>query len=276
MRDNNRKSAWRPAMRAVCLVAFAAGAFAVVSAPASAEDIPAHCPISVATLGEAGQPTQEISTVAMERIGETTAILLDTRPHEEFAMSHIPGALNVAPKPGLAMSQYTSDVAEIEKLTKGDKRRTIVLYCNGPFCGKSKRVAADLVAAGYTGVLRYQLGIPVWRALGHATQSEAEAIRATLEKDKTAVVIDAREAGAFQAGSLPGARNVRSAEVAKAKDDGRLPMLDHNTRIFVVGKDETEARAAAQEIAKNAFHNVSFFAGPIEALMRIPSGSGSR
>jgi rhodanese-related sulfurtransferase len=239
------------------------------------EAVPGHadtstpCSMIQATVAEAGQPTPEISTESMEQMLRTpSALILDARPHEEFALSHIPGALNVAPKPGLAMSQYTSDVAEIDRITNGDKTLMLVLYCNGPFCGKSKRVAADLVAAGYTNVTRYQLGIPVWRALGHPAQVEGEAFWSTLDKDKTAVVIDAREAAAFQAKSLPGARNVRASEVAKAKDDGRLPMLDHNTRIFVIGKDEAEARAAAQEIAKNAFHNVSFFAGSFEDLGR--------
>src|SRR5439155_19137669 len=126
----------------------------------------------------------------------------------------------------------------------GNNGTPFILYGTGPFSGKGQRLAAALRAAGYTAVRRYQLGIPVWRARGHATQVEAGAIWSTLDKDRTAVVIDAREAGAFQSGSLPGARSVRSGEVAKAKDDGRLPMLDHNTRIFVIGKDETEAAAA--------------------------------
>jgi rhodanese-related sulfurtransferase len=151
----------------------------------------------------------------------------------------------------------------------------MVLYCNGPFCGKSKRLAADLLKAGYTNVSRYQLGIPVWRALGHPAQAEASAIWSTLEKDKTSVVIDARDPEAFRTRTLPNARNVQAADVAKAKDDGRLPMLDHNTRIFVVGKDEGEARDAAQEIAHNAFQNVSYYAGSVEELMKNRPGSGS-
>ncbi|MCC6626973.1 MAG: rhodanese-like domain-containing protein [Chloroflexi bacterium] len=73
-------------------------------------------------------------------------------------------------------------------------------------------------------------------------------------------------ADAFKAGSLPGARNLVVAEVVKAKDDGRLPMEDHNTRIIVVGKDAEQARAVADAIAKNAFHNVAFYAGPIDDL----------
>ena len=55
-------------------------------------------------------------------------------------------------------------------------------------------------------------------------------------------------------------------EVKKAKDDGRLPMEDHNTRIIVFGKDESQARLVAEALAREAFHNVSYFAGNIENL----------
>jgi rhodanese-related sulfurtransferase len=115
-------------------------------------------------------------------------------------------------------------------------------------------------------VVRYQLGIPVWRALGHPTQAEGDAVLKTLAMDRTAVVVDAREPGLFGKGTLPGARNVRFAEVARAREDGRLP-VDHNARVFVVGKDGPEALAVAQEIARNAFQNVAFFAGSIDTLM---------
>ena len=61
---------------------------------------------------------------------------------------------------------------------------------------------------------------------------------------------------------------VDKEDVTKAKDDKRLPMQDHNTRIIVFGADGEQARTIAGEIAKNAFHNVSFFAGSIEELMQ--------
>lgn len=271
MRDHIRKPGFCGSASLLAFLALAAGVPG--AAHAQTESTPAKCRIVQATLAEAGQPTLEISTeqmeVAVAREGKGV-LILDARPYEEFAMSHIPGAINVAPKPGLPMSQYTSDVAEIAKLVQGKTGTPLVLYCNGPFCGKSKRLAGDLLAAGYTSVVRYQAGIPVWRALGHPTQAEGEAIRATLSRDQTAVVIDARDAEAFRRGSVPGARNVRFEDVAKAKDDGRLPMLDHNTRIFVVGKDAAQALAAAQEISRNAFDNVSFYAGPAGDLIQAP------
>ena len=54
-------------------------------------------------------------------------------------------------------------------------------------------------------------------------------------------------------------------EVRRAKDDGRLPMEDHNTRLIVLGKDAAEARFVAEAIAREAFHNVSYFPGTFEA-----------
>ena len=54
----------------------------------------------------------------------------------------------------------------------------------------------------------------------------------------------------------------------QAKDDGRLPMDDHNTRIIVFGSNAKDARAVADAIAGEAFHNVSFVAEPIEQVQR--------
>lgn len=230
--------------------------------------------IHQAVLGEPNQPTAEVSTDELRRIlAERTAFVLDARPHREFAISHIPGALNVAAKPGVAMSAYVSDVAEIGRLVQGDRASKIVLYCNGPYCGKSKRLADELVAAGYTNVRRYQLGIPVWRALGGVTEIEPEGLRHVAGNDKTAVLIDTRDGAAYAAGTLPNARHLpRSGvlegkdvgEVKRAKDDGRLPMEDHNTRIVVLGEDAGAARYVAEALAREAFHNVSYFAGTFQ------------
>lgn len=218
--------------------------------------------IMKSTLMESGQATPEISTEELKAILEAkSATVFDARPAAEFSVSHIPGAVNVAPKPGMPMSQYTSDVAEVGRLLKGDRNVPIVMYCNGPLCGKSKRLSEELIAAGYTNVRRYQLGIPVWRALVGLTQIEEEGFRYVLRRDMSSVFVDTRSHELFATGSLARARNIPLAEVKAAKDDGRLPMEDHNTRIIVFGETGAEAKAVANEIARNAFHNVAFYAG---------------
>ena len=205
----------------------------------------------------AGTKAPEISTRALrEELAAKRALIFDARSPAEFATGHLPGALNVAGKPGLPPSQYTSDLAPIEKLVKGNRAQPIVLYCNGLYCGRSRRLADDLLAAGFTDVRRYQLGMPVWRALGGVQQIELPALLHVLEQDRTAVLLDARGGTTF-----PGARPLPLSDVRKAKDDGRLPMDDHHTRIVVVGASGTQAQALAEGIANDAFDNVAFFGG---------------
>jgi len=230
--------------------------------------------IHQAVLGEPNQPTAEVSTDELRQIlAQHAAFVFDARPHREFAISHIPRALNVAAKPGVPAAAYVSDVAEIGRVVGDDRNAKIVLYCNGPYCGKSKRLADELLAAGYLNVRRYQLGIPVWRALGGVTEIEPEGLRYVAGNDKTAVLIDTRDAAAFAAGTLPNARHLpRSGvlegkdvgEVKRAKHDGRLPMEDHNTRIVVFGEDAATARYVAEALTREAFHNVSYFAGTFQ------------
>lgn len=229
-----------------------------------------------ATLDESSPTTPQVTTEELRRIlADKSAVVFDTRPFKEFAISHIPGAVVVAPKPGVSKAVYISDVAEIGRAVKEEKAAPIVLYCDGPFCGKSKRVAEELLAAGYRNVRRYQLGIPVWRALGGVTQIELEGVRYVLELDRTAFLIDAREVDEFRSGSLPRAQNIPFSgvqpgkdrgEVGKAKDDGRLPVEDRNARIVVFGRDGKQAAALAQALTAEAFHNTSYFDGTFEVL----------
>ena len=252
------------------------------------------CSISIASAADEGDSVQlvrqaifaktssdapEISTRDLEQIlQDGSAVVLDTRPHLEWSISHIPTALNVAPKPGVPVALYTSDVAEVGRLVDGDKSRPLVLYCNGPYCGKSKRVAEALLKEAYTDVRRYQLGAPVWRALVGVMVVEPDGIRHIFANDQTAVWIDVRGPAEFREESVPGARNLPQEAVLPGKDvgvvfaaknDGRLPMQDHNTRIVVFGRDGNQASEVAEALAREAFHNVTYFAGTYEELKAL-------
>lgn len=210
----------------------------------------------------------EISTAELRTVSrDSGAIILDARPFEEYAVSHIPGALAVPGKAGTTPALYVADVNDILNRIP-DKGQALVLYCNGLFCGRSERFADELIGAGYQNVRRYQLGAPGWRALGGVMQVEKSALLNLLPLDKTSVLIDGR----MEAGIKPRLRNAISipvSDASKAKDDGRLPMTDHNTRIFVVANDGAEARAVAEAIVHDAFHNVTFFDGGISDLPEL-------
>jgi rhodanese-related sulfurtransferase len=262
------------ATAAACLVFQAADAQAQEAIESSREK-----PVQLAHQAVFAKPDSnvpEVSTEELELIlSRQSALVLDARPPLEWSISHIPGALNVAPKPGVDIALYSSDVAEVGRLVEHNKSRPLVLYCNGPYCGKSRRVAGQLLEAGYKNVHVYQLGAPVWRALVGLMVIEPDGARYVYKNDQTAVWIDVRDPTMFQAESIPGARSLPRnrvlpgkdvGEVFLAKQDGRLPMKDHNTRIIVFGRDSEQAREVAEALAREAFHNVTYFSGTYELL----------
>jgi rhodanese-related sulfurtransferase len=210
------------------------------------------------TLGEANPVTPEINTEQLKKIlADHSSPVLDVRFAQEYAIAHIPESINIHEK-------------EIETITQRfpDKGTPIVLYCNGPFCGKSKRVSAELVKRGYTNVKRYQLGLPVWRALGNTVQTDLGGVLYVIASDKTAVFVDARSRGEFQQGSMSGAVNILAGEPEQANEptDGRLPHKDKGTRVIVYAADPKDARKVAEEIAKKAYWNSSYFGGTTDEL----------
>jgi len=213
----------------------------------------------------------EISTAEFRAVlMDSRAIVLDARPYEEYAISHIPGARAVPAKPGTTPALYVGDAAEVAKSIP-DKTQPLILYCNGLFCGRSERFGHDLIKLGYQNVRRYQLGAPGWRALGGVMQVEKPALLRLLAQDATSVLVD----GTAEARPKHGLRNAVSiplSDASRAKDDGRLPMTDHNTRIFVVAASGTEARSVAEAIVRDAFHNVTFFDGTITDLPELLEG----
>ncbi len=201
----------------------------------------------------------EVSTARLiDILNHHRGVVIDVRPPHEYAMSHIPGAINI----------WENDLVGVITKRFPKKDAFIVTYCNGIHCGKSRRVAKSLRNLGYSNAHRYQLGIPMWRALGLPCEVSLEGIKEIYEKDHTAWFIDARPRALFAKGSLPGAKNVARGEVKQAKKDGRLPYLfDHNTRVVVFGSNGEEAKALAEELCNNAFHNVSYYPGRYEKVV---------
>ena len=102
-----------------------------------------------ATLAEPGQRTSEVSTAELKTmLAERSAIVLDARPHLEYAISHIPGALNVAAKPGVSASLYVSDVAEVGRLVNSDMAARIVLLLQWPVLRKEQTLGRRAARGG--------------------------------------------------------------------------------------------------------------------------------
>ena len=84
--------------------------------------------VNQTTLEELNQLTPEISTEELRKILESNSEpVLDVRSTTEYAIAHIPGSINV----------YEKEIERVRQLFP-DKAAQFILYCNGPFCGKSK------------------------------------------------------------------------------------------------------------------------------------------
>lgn len=211
----------------------------------------AQSPIAQAVIGESDPVTPEVSTTELQKIlAQGTTPVLDVRSPEEYAIAHIPGSVN----------HYEKEVDDLARAYP-DKARPLILYCNGPYCGKSKRLSEQLVKRGYTKVRRYQLGLPVWRALGNTVATDLAGARYVMAGDRTAVWVDARTPEAFKRGTLPKAVNIRLGDAEAANEDGRLPHKDKGTRVIVFADSPEEARQVAEEIAHKAYWNSSYFSG---------------
>jgi rhodanese-related sulfurtransferase len=241
----NRNAAKLTAATLLGLVIFAGGALAQSRS------------IYQATLAETNSKTQEVSTEQLRHIlADGSAVVVDARPRKEYVAGHIPDARSLE-------GPASAHLAEVERMVNGDKSKALVLYCNGPFCQASKRLADQLVGAGFTDVRRYQLGMPIWRALGGPTVIELEGIVRIFKVDQTAVYFDARSAEDFAQGSLAGAHNMPAGKF----DTHQLPSDDFNRRIVLFGRDAAQARALADGFSKKPWHNVSYFPGSFEALI---------
>ncbi len=218
-----------------------------------------------AILADTGHLAAEISTEEMRLVlSEGAAVAVDSRSRLQYEAGHIPGAICLDAPPA-------EQVAAVERLVGGNKATALVVYCNGPHCQQSRRLGDDLIAAGFTAVRRYQLGISVWRVLGGPTAVEASWVERVLDYDDTAVLIDARSAEEFAAGSLPRARNAPVDEITAGRSPvSGLPHDDFNRRVILFGRDRAQAKALAEILTQRPWANVSYvestYAGLAKAL----------
>jgi ArsR family transcriptional regulator len=87
------------------------------------------------------------------RLREGGVVVLDVRPEDEFALGHVPGAVNI---PLRALKARLSELNPAQE---------IVAYCRGPYCVLSYEAVAALRAKGFK-ARRLEDGLPEWRAAG--------------------------------------------------------------------------------------------------------------
>jgi rhodanese-related sulfurtransferase len=104
------------------------------------------------------EPVSRQELLQRSHAGEVT--ILDVRPEDEFALGHLPGAVNMP-------------LRELEmRLAEFDPVREIVAYCRGPYCVLSYEAVAVLRTRGFK-ARRLEDGLPEWRAAGLPVVTDA-------------------------------------------------------------------------------------------------------
>jgi rhodanese-related sulfurtransferase/DNA-binding transcriptional ArsR family regulator len=97
------------------------------------------------------EPISRDELLERSRAGAVT--IVDVRPEDEFALGHLPDAVNI---PLRALESRLSEL---------DRAQEIVAYCRGPYCVLSFEAVAALRARGFK-ARRLVDGLPEWRAAG--------------------------------------------------------------------------------------------------------------
>jgi ArsR family transcriptional regulator len=97
------------------------------------------------------KPVTRKGLMDLTRKGLVTVI--DVRPADEFALGHVPGAINV---PLGDLQQRLSEISP---------DREIIAYCRGPWCVMSFEAVAALRKRGFQ-ARRLEDGLPEWKAAG--------------------------------------------------------------------------------------------------------------
>lgn len=96
----------------------------------------------------------------VSRLRDGLVTVLDVRSEDEFALGHLPGALNIP-------------FAELEnRLAELPANREVIAYCRGPYCVLSFEAVAALRARGYV-AHRLEDGYPDWKAAGLPIEAAA-------------------------------------------------------------------------------------------------------
>jgi rhodanese-related sulfurtransferase len=199
-----------------------------------------------------------------------TFLLIDARNPEEYKDSHIPGAINIPQK----------NFAGFTGILPSDKNSMLVFYCNGVKCGKSKKAADSAMKLGYTNVLVYAEGMPVWEEVGYPFYKSGDyeqpvetdklspaEVKVLLESRPQAVqLVDVRDREEFQEGHIPGAINCPLKDFALQSE-----VLDKNKKVIVYCNSGGRSYKAYRKLMSLGYKDIgqTLFADWKEAGLKV-------
>lgn len=138
---------------------------------------PAQIAPGVETIGE----LELLDYLKRKADGDDSILVVDSRGENWVRHGTIPGSINIHYKRLSLRSASEEDIAAILKGQFGAERsdllwnfrfaKTLVLFCNGPWCGQSPTNIRGLLRLGYppSKLKWYRGGMQAWEALGLTT-----------------------------------------------------------------------------------------------------------
>lgn len=137
----------------------------------------------VETIGE----LEVINYLKMINEGDNSVLVIDSRTPDWAAKGTIPGAVNIAwtklnPAKGAdpisigEIMEGSFNAVNLEGLWDYSKAKTLVMFCNGMWCGQSPNNIKNLLKFGYPAdkLKWYRGGMQDWEILGLSTAKAAE------------------------------------------------------------------------------------------------------
>jgi len=210
----------------------------------------------------AGQPTEKpawwykdvVDAAYVEQhatVPPTKSVLIvDSRPARKYDKGHIVPSINIS------NSQFDKQI----DLLPQEKSNLVIFYCGGLKCPLSHKSAAKAVALGYSNIKVYAAGYPDWVKKGNVPGVSAAYVNGLIDKNKGAVIVDARPERKFSKGHVPTAISIPLRQFdAKVAE---LPADKSNELIYYCGgyKCPLSTKSAAKAIALG-YTNVRLFQG---------------
>jgi rhodanese-related sulfurtransferase len=218
---------------------------------------------------------QQFTTITTDQLKamvdeQKTMMLIDARSKDEYQEAHIEGAISIPEK----------TFNENMSLLPQDKNALLVLYCNGTKCGKSKKAALKAAGNGYTHILVYGDGFPVWEEKGYkivpgpdyakrvetAKVTPVELQKLIEAKTGDFILVDVRDESEYKEGHIPSAINIPAETFASRSD-----ILPKEKKIIVYCNTGGRSYAAYRKMMKLAYPSIAqtLFADWKEAGMDV-------
>jgi rhodanese-related sulfurtransferase len=183
-------------------------------------------------------------------------VLIDARTKEEYDEARIPGAISIPEK----------KFDEMLPALPSDKSSLMVIYCNGVKCGKSKKLAKKATSAGFTNIILYAEGFPVWEEkdlkivagpdYGKKIETKmfhpAELAELIKSHKNNYVIVDVRDASEYKEGHIPGAINIPAETFAHKSE-----ILPKEKKIIVYCNTGSRSYMAYRKLIKLAYPDIN-------------------